>query len=405
MGITFVYISKVGWEKFGIKLERGAFRLKKILLFPLLDSMPSGHHQVANAITEYVNKRSSDIECKKIDLMNKWNPVLEPIVTKTYLWWIRQFPKSYAWVYRQFAYKSKKQRSYKYYEVMFQKEMEKIIAKEKPDLIICTHAFPSYFVNKLKRSGTCKVPSLNIYTDYFINDLWGREMVEYHFVPNNSVKSMLMSNNRLPEKNIFITGIPLDESFTASSHTKKPDRDLNIILSGGSAGLGSIMELLNDSMHDQRLNFYVLCGNNRQLFHKITKMNNTNIHPLPYLSSRKKMNDLYNMADAIITKPGGVTVSEAIKKKVPIFIHSALPGQEEINLTYLKEQGLVFAITEGIDLAEQVLEVLSNEPKMMEYQRSVQRYLNAQNFNDPEEIFLFLESLLNPSEKVVSQTV
>lgn len=65
--------------------------------------------------------------------------------------------------------------------------------------------------------------------------------------------------------------------------------------------------------------------------------------------NREKMNELYNLADAIITKSGGVTISEAINKKVHIFIHSVLPGQEEINLKYLQEQCLVFTITEGIN--------------------------------------------------------
>ncbi|MDF0727101.1 glycosyltransferase [Cytobacillus sp. S13-E01] len=379
--------------------------MKKILLFPLLDSLPSGHHQVASAITGYVSNRSTDIECKKIDLLNSWNPVIESMITKTYLRWIQRFPNSYAWMYRKFAYQSKKQRSYKHYDLLFLNKMERIITKEKPDLIICTHAFPSYLVNNLKKSGACKVPTLNIYTDFFINDVWGREMVDYHFVSDSSMKSNLMSHYSLPERRICTTGIPIDESFSNTSHQKKPAREFTLILTGGSAGLGKINELLKNAKHEQQLKFYVLCGNNKQLFDEIAKLNDKNIHPLPYISSRKQMNDLYNLADAIITKPGGVTISEAIKKKVPIFIHSALPGQEEINLKHLKEQGLVFTIKAGIDPAEQILEVLSNEPRMMEYQRSLQRYLNTQDFNDPEEIFLFIESILATSEKDVQKTL
>ena len=58
------------------------------------------------------------------------------------------------------------------------------------------------------------------------------------------------------------------------------------------------------------------------------------------------MNELYSMADAIITKPGGVTISEALKKGLPIFIHSALPGQEEINLKLLKKLKLVHELND-----------------------------------------------------------
>jgi processive 1,2-diacylglycerol beta-glucosyltransferase len=379
--------------------------MKKILLFPLLDSLPSGHHQVANAITEYVTQRSNDIECKKIDVLNSWNPLLETMITKTYLSWIQRFPMSYAWVYRKFAYKGNKKRSYKYYEVLFQKEMEKIIAKEKPDLIICTHAFPSYLVDNIKKSGACRVPLLNVYTDFFINDVWGREMVNYHFVSDSCMKSSLMRDYSISERNIVISGIPIDESFSSTSHTIKAKKEINIIISGGSAGLGNIMELLSNSRCEKRVKLFVLCGNNKQLFHEISKRNDKNIQALPYISSRKKMNDLYNVADGIITKPGGVTISEAIKKKIPIFIHSALPGQEEINLRHLREQGLVFTISEGNDIVQQVLKVLSDEPRMMEYKGSLQRYMNTQVIDNPEEIFLFIESILGSNERDISQTL
>ena len=46
------------------------------------------------------------------------------------------------------------------------------------------------------------------------------------------------------------------------------------------------------------------------------------IKPLPYLSSRSEMNKLYEEVDAIVTKPGGVTISEALRKRLPIFVHS-----------------------------------------------------------------------------------
>ena len=56
------------------------------------------------------------------------------------------------------------------------------------------------------------------------------------------------------------------------------------------------------------------------------------------------MNKLYDQVDAIVTKPGGVTVSEALRKRLPIFVHSVLPGQEQINLQFLKSQKLVFEL-------------------------------------------------------------
>ena len=368
--------------------------LKKILLLPLLNSMPSGHHQVSDAIEEFVSKRTSNIECKKIDVMKEWNPLIELSIVNLYLSWIRLAPGSYASIYRQFAYKSKKSRSYKYYDVLFLNKVEKILAKEKPDLIICTHSFPSHFINELKKSGKCSVPCINIYTDFFMNDVWGKEYIDYHFVPDIRMKNELRSNYRISENNIFPTGIPISQEFSSSNSEVLPSRKGNILISGGSAGLGNILDMLEESMEVAGLNFYVLCGNNKALYQKVKGINKSNIYPLPYISSKEKMNELYNMTDAIITKPGGVTVTEALKKMIPIFVHSALPGQEEINLTFLCKQKLVFNVPEGEHLIHFVQETLNDRSKIMEFQHAVQAYNQSLTFQKPNKIVNFIQEII-----------
>ncbi|GEL76962.1 MGDG synthase family glycosyltransferase [Tenuibacillus multivorans] len=376
--------------------------MKKILLLPLLDSLPSGHHQVANTISEYVYNRSNDIKCKKIDIMSRWNPAFESMLTKTYLWWIQKNPKSYARAYRKFVYQPDNQRTYKHYEWMFQRKMKDILDDENPDLIVCTHAFPSYLVNRLKRLGECQIPTLNVYTDFFINDVWGEDMVDYHFVSNVGMKYSLKNNHHIPNKNIFVTGIPVDESIKQATLNQRSNDKLNIIVSGGSAGLGSIMECIRHTNPYKQVNYYILCGNNERLYKDIRNMKAEHIHPLPYISSRQKINELYSLADAIITKPGGVTVSEAVKKRVPIFVHSVLPGQEEINLAHLLEQGLVFTIDKEAPITEQILEVLNSKEKMDKYKRSQKLYLDTLDFQDPDDIYHFIISILGSREKKLS---
>ena len=186
--------------------------MRKILFFPLL-RMPSGHHQVADTIAEYFKNRNSKIVCKKIDLLSAWNPMVEKVITRTYLEWIHHSPKTYAWVYKKMAHTSEKQRSYYYYDFLFLKKMKQIITKEKPDLIICTHGFPSYFLSRLKQHNQCPIPVINVYTDFFINDVWGREEIDYHFVPSEKVKNDLMIKDGISESQIFVTGIPIGEQF------------------------------------------------------------------------------------------------------------------------------------------------------------------------------------------------
>ena len=106
------------------------------------------------------------------------------------------------------------------------------------------------------------------------------------------------------------------------------------------------------------------------------------------------MNELYSNVDAIITKPGGVTISEALKKGIPIFIHSALPGQEEINLKLLKDLNLVQILNESQTLDDQVLKYFKDEAKADQFQSSLQAYLREIKAGSPTEIASFIQGLL-----------
>jgi processive 1,2-diacylglycerol beta-glucosyltransferase len=375
--------------------------MKKVLFFPLL-KMPSGHHQVADAIAGYIKNRNNRIECRKIDLLSAWNPIVENVITKTYLQWIHFSPKTYAWIYKQFAFSSGSQRSYKYYEILFYKKMKEIVESEKPDLIICTHGFPSYFLSKLKMDGKCSAPIINVYTDFFINDVWGIKGIDYHFVPDHCIKEKLVYKNELKEERIFVTGIPTDEVFETTTilpvrmhHSK----EYNVLVSGGSGGLGKMSTLLQGTKNDSKINYFVLCGKNKKLFQKIKDMRIPYVQPLPYISSRQQMNELYCKTNAIITKTGGVTISEAMKKRIPIFIHSALPGQEEINLRYLKKQKLVFELNKHDSIEKQLTDVLENKTKMDHFHQSIEHYMNHFDMNSPEDIFQFIESVIQLNEE------
>nr|WP_246218357.1 hypothetical protein [Litoribacterium kuwaitense] len=81
---------------------------------------------------------------------------------------------------------------------------------------------------------------------------------------------------------------------------------------------------------------------NEELYRKLKALNQANVVPLQYIACKDEMNQLYDQIDGIITKPGGVTISESLYKRKPIFIYHALPGQEVINLQQLKKLGLIY---------------------------------------------------------------
>ncbi|MEH7480536.1 galactosyldiacylglycerol synthase [Neobacillus drentensis] len=369
--------------------------MKKILFLPLLQ-MQSGHHQVAEALMDLLKNHTEDLTFKKIDLLSYTNKSLEKVITNGYLNWIRYAPETYNLAYKSFFYVSPtKKHSFKWYQPLFLKKMEQLLAEEKPDLLVCTHGFPSYLLSKLKMKGKCDIPIINVYTDFFINSVWGREGIDLHFLPSQEIKRKLGRKYQATNQQMMVTGIPVHEGITKTLHRKQDNERPRILLSGGNSGLGGILKLAEELKLSSNLDFLVLCGNNKKLYDEILSWDLDHIKPLTYLSSRSEMNLLYEEVDAIISKPGGVTISEAIRKRLPIFVHSALPGQEKINLQYLKRKELVFELDQSTPLEKQLLSVLTNQKKMKDWEDAIDAYQQEIELEKPENIVELIETLLD----------
>lgn len=356
----------------------------KILFLPLFQ-MPTGHHTVANAIIRSLEKRLTDFEYEIVDFFSYADKLLEKAFRHTYLTWIDHAPQSYVWVYRNFMYPSKSTLHHTLCEHKFLAKMNELLDSKSPDLIVCTQALPSFLISRLKEYGKITTPVINIYTDFFVNKLWGLHGIDYHFVPDLRIKNELSATYHIPPQNIFVTGIPIDECFKPKK-TYRYNPPFNIIISGGNAGLGDIERLLKNIYNDEEYNFSVLCGNNNKLFQEILSLDQNNIKPFGYITNRETMFSLYKNSDAIITKPGGVTLSEALTMNLPIFVHSALPGQEQVNFDYLSKQGLLFQIDQDKPVIDQLDPFFNDLKKQVILHSKMKEYLLPIQFSAWQKI-------------------
>ncbi|MBJ8031363.1 glycosyltransferase [Bacillus cereus group sp. N21] len=364
---------------------------KTILFLPFLQ-IPSGHHQVAHALMEGIQKDQFNIKCDQVDILSYSYGRIEALVSNVYLKWIKEFPDFYNWIYQNSVYKNvEENKRYRLYELLFVPFMRRLIRDKQPDLIICTHALPSYILNYLKEKGELKTPVINVYTDYFIHSCWGIEHNDFHFVPSHHMKEFLKKKG-VNDEQIFITGIPIHNKIK-----KQKEYIMNIassawsvLITGGSLGVGAIEDLIHKIGMETKIHFYVLCGKNANLYQKLQQLQRDNITPLKYITSREKMNKLYDQIDAIVTKPGGVTISESLFKRKPIFIYHVLPGQEEINLQQLKKLGVIFYLNKWKDekgtLEEQLYSFFQNKNQLQRYQERITEYHRQLINKEPSQI-------------------
>lgn len=372
--------------------------MKRIVFMPFLQ-ISSGHHQVANGIIDSLHETNDVFECEKIDILSYSYGRIEVLVSKFYIKWIHLFPNLYSWIYKKSVYKNEYEKKRFYlYEWLFIYWMEKLIKEKNPHLIICTHALPSYLLNRLKQKGKISIPVINIYTDYFINEIWGIECINYHFVPNKEIKKFLIERG-VKSDQVLITGIPIHPRFKAQTKVRQQKGVFSVLISGGNLGAGLMKAFVERLRPSGKINYTVLCGENNKLFKSIRQINHPFIHAVPFISSKEEMNELYDRVDAIITKPGGVTISECLYKKIPIFIYHELPGQEEVNLHNLKNLGLVYRLEsweETHDFEEEIGRVLHCN----KYQKRLNQQLDTYHQHlSKENISVFIEKLLAENEK------
>lgn len=347
--------------------------MKKVLLLPFLQ-ISSGHHQVADALAEFIYRYDQTISLKKVDILHYTYGKGERLISNLYLYVIQTIPSFYSWLYKNSAYKTvARNKPYYFYEMLFLSSMKALVETEKPDLIICSHSLPSYLLNLLKKRNELNVPVINAYTDFFINNVWGIQSIDHHFVPNLHSKQFLEHLGVEAEK-ITVTGIPIHPEISGAIRRQENKSAYNVLIAGGSLGVGPIERFLTTN---EKINFFVLCGKNNQLYKKIVQLNNRLITPIRYIQDRAEMNHLYERMDLVLTKPGGITISECLRKQIPVLLSYGLPGQEEINKSYLESNGLVIKLNDGDQLEEIILDFLEDEAKRDAHLRTISAHVNT----------------------------
>lgn len=319
----------------------------KILLLPLF-TFPTGHSKVSNTMGEWIKRAYPEAKVVETDILSYSQPTIEKFVATFYLKWIQFSPKSYGYIYRALMGKQKGKQNQAYFgkviTAYFEKRLLQLIKTEEPDMIFCTHSFASKIAVNVKRKNHLGIPIINVYTDLFINGVWNVRGADYHFVPTKEAEQEITTMFGVEEDSVFVTGIPIHPDFT-ERQIRRANNRAHVLIAGGNTGLMDVEHLNHLIRHYPALEFTILCGKNKKLYDDLQQMKSSKVHVRSYIDSVKEMNALYDTVDAIISKPGGVTISEVIHKEIPLYISHYLPGPEEMNVEYLLAHGMGRSVT------------------------------------------------------------
>lgn len=219
-----------------------------------------------------------------------------------------------------------------------------------PDLIITTQTSASAVVAYLKKRGFYTKRFAVAFSDFHLHRFWLYNESDFYLVNVEEQKSAMVKLG-VPAAKIFICGMMLKPRLAINIQEIK-DR-LNILpgdkvtlVAGGSLGAGLSVKFIGRLANLPQVKVIVVCGKNKNVYEKFkSEFFGKNVLVFGYYSP---MEELYAIADIFITKPGGLSVSEALGYCLPILVNYLLPGQEKYNFDYLLSQHLIMPKTENL---------------------------------------------------------
>ena len=337
----------------------------KVLLLSV--STGQGHHQTAMAAMDSLRVRG--VDCEMLDIYEYISPRLSESIAKGYLISTQFSPFVYGKLYRLAEKKEKSDTKFSIARLtneILSHKLTSYIDNYDPDVIVCTHVLSGHLVTHMRDKGRLQNTKLvGIVTDFAIHPFWEDTVLDYYITASHLLNNQL-KKKQIPLEKVMPLGIPVAEKF--SSRTDRAaaraalglEDKMTVLLMSGSMGYGNMVKVIKQiDQLDMDFQIISVCGHNMHAKEKIDQLQ-TRKRVINY-GYVNNVDQLMDASNCIITKPGGITVSESLAKGLPIIIINPIPGQEDRNVEFLTNNGLALKVTPTFPIDEAIFQMLSNE--------------------------------------------
>ncbi|AAO34932.1 UDP-glucuronosyltransferase [Clostridium tetani] len=353
----------------------------KVLIFSI--SAGGGHSKAAESLKEYIDLYSSKSTVKVIDTLKYINPIIDKVIIGSYLKTIKITPSLFGKLY---DYTESDYGlsiiSAKFNEIMTYRLLP-LIKDFNPDILIATHPFPTEMLSILKSKHKINRPIISILTDYAPHSFWLHPCIDAYIVSNKYMISEMVSKG-IPKNTIYPFGIPVSRDFLTNYSREETLSEINfysdkptILVMGGSLGIGKITKVYENLLKiNEDIQIIVIAGNNKKLYYELLSYR----HSLDKDSTSyiigftDKVNKYMQASDLLLTKPGGLTITEALVSSIPLALFSPIPGQEEKNAEFLLTNNLAVDLGDGSNTKDIIENLLKDKSKLSNIKENQRKF-------------------------------
>lgn len=249
------------------------------------------------------------------------------------------------------------------FEGAFLDRLMELLDRQHPDVVIATHPLCAQLVSRLKeRAGEelhpLDLPLITCVTDVSTHPEWINCNTDCYLVPSGEVRRSLVRSGVDPSL-VCVTGIPVREEFRRLSHHRE-GKERELLIMGGGLGLlpkdPGFYEALNRIPHTHTT---IITGHNRRLYKRLMgRWENISVEG--YVG---QVWDYMARADLIVSKPGGITLFEAIFARVPILTWPPTLQNERNNARWMEEKGIGW-VADSDNCAGEIQEILLDRTRL-----------------------------------------
>lgn len=394
-----------------------------------------GHMRAANALKEYILSKNPESEIMISDTLQYVSPFLNKAVTEGYVYMATKTPKMYGTVYRVSDKDTAINKTVNLATNQLRKRLFPLVDDFQPDIIIATHSFATEMVTSLKNAGEINIPIISIITDFAVHKTYISDGVDAFILSSREMVDQMLERG-VDRVKLYPYGIPVKTSFLEPIDREKAfeseglDPSIpTILIMAGSFGVTDVLKIYHKIVKSPcDFQIIVITGKNEKLYEtfdrylsKIT-LNNTLVQfkseqktkstsftskhmkpakPTRLLYYTNEVEKYMHMADMIVTKPGGLTVSEAIASDLPMGIFKAIPGQEEQNADFLVRNNMAVRLEKDKTCTQTITRLLTDKSELENMKQAIKAFSKG---NSAENIYLLMQELVKKYSKMNQQT-
>lgn len=338
--------------------------MKKVLL--LSCSTGNGHNASAKAIKEYFSLQG--IDCEIRDALDFISERFAKFISWGHSFVYRYLPGLFRWGYQYSEnHSSIFEDGSKVYKLIISgtEKLQHYILEKEYDTVICTHLLAAIMLTHIQENSPLPIQTAFVSTDYTCYPGMNACRLDKIFIANEEHIDSFCKWE-IPQNQIVASGIPIRLSFFQRSEKNNAKRQLKIneenahlLVMSGSMGCGPIKKIVRYVAKELPLQaeISVICGTNKRLYRSLNRRyrKNNKIHIVGYTD---KISLYMDATDLYLTKPGGISVTEAAAKNLPMIFVNAVAGCEQYNMDFFLNMGTAVTADTPREIAAKSIRLL-----------------------------------------------